>query len=76
MSPQELKNAKKLISAMPLNQLMELKEIYGLNWSNISSPTTFGKDFKAEYDNGSFPNLSSHGVKINGNNHQRYERIR
>lgn len=76
MNPQELKKAKKLISAMPLNQVMELKDIYGVSWSSISSPTTFGKDFKSEYDNGSFSNLKSHGVKRSGNNHQRYERIR
>lgn len=76
MNPQELKDAKKLISTMPLNQVMELKDIYGASWSSISSPTTFGKKFKAEYDNGSFPNLNLHGVKINGNNHQRYERIK
>ncbi|WP_077369469.1 hypothetical protein [Anaerosalibacter sp. Marseille-P3206] len=76
MNPQELINAKNLILAMPLNQVMELKEIYGESWSSISSPTTFGKKFKKEYDNESFPNLKWHGVKPNGPNHERYERIK
>ena len=76
MNTQELKDAKKLILVMPLNQVMKLKDIYGPSWKNISSPTTFGKEFKAAYDNRVFPNLNSRGVKINGNNHQRYERIK
>ena len=76
MNQQELIDAKKLISKMPLNQVMRLKEIYGPDWNNISSPTTFGKNFKKEYDNGSFPNLEWHGVKPNGPNHELYERIR
>jgi hypothetical protein len=75
MSPQEIVNARRLIANMPLNEVMELKEIYGASWSNISSPTTFGKDFKKEYDAGSFSNLKWHGVKPNGPNHERYERI-
>lgn len=76
MNQQELKEARKLISKMPLNQPMELKDIYSASWSSISSPTTFGKKFKAECVNGSFPNLRSRDVQMNGNNHQRYERIK
>ena len=76
MTPQEIANARSLIASMPLNEVMELKKIYGASWSNISSPTTFGKDFKKECDAGSFPNLKWHDVKPNGPNHERYERIR
>lgn len=76
MNLEELAKANNLIASMPLNKVMELKEIYGASWSSISSPTTFGKDFKKEYDKGSFPNLNWHGVKPNGPNHERYERIK
>lgn len=76
MNPQETTDARRLISAMPLNEVMELKAIYGSGWSSISSPNNFGKNFKKEYDNGSFPNLIWHGVKPNGPNHERYERIK
>lgn len=75
MSPQEIANARNFIANMPLNEVMELKKIYGTSWSNISSPTDFGRKFKIEYDAGNFPNLKGHGVKENGRNHQRYERI-
>ncbi len=60
---------------MPINQVMELKKIYGAQWASIGSPTTLGKKFKKAFDNGMFPNLRWHGVKPNGPNHERYERI-
>lgn len=76
LNNQELKEARKYISQMPLGIKQEVKDIYGhQNWKEISSPTTWGKKFKQEYDNKSFPNLKCHGVKTNGNNHELYERI-
>lgn len=57
---------------MPLNKEMELKEIYGVHWSSINSPTTFGKRFKKAYDNGSFSNLV--WCRVKDNNHQLYKR--
>lgn len=75
MTNQEILQARAAISQVPMNQIVELKKIYGTQWPSISSPTSFGKKFKKAFDNGMFPNLRWHNVKPDGPNHERYERI-
>lgn len=46
LGPKELEIAQELIDKLIPGCEYELKDIYGEKWSEIVSPTTFGKRFK------------------------------
>jgi hypothetical protein len=56
LSPKQITIAQAIIDATPPGEY-ELKQIYGTRWDSISSPTKFGKVFKAAVQAGALRNI-------------------
>jgi uncharacterized protein DUF1413 len=50
----------------------ELRQIYGAKWEAISSPTTFGKRFKATVEAGLIPGIHVSQQRRRSDNHHTY----
>lgn len=69
LTPKQIARAQKLIDDMPPGDY-ELNQIYGPQWPSITSPTSFGKMFKAAVVAGLLQNIKHHDLKTN--NHHTY----
>lgn len=58
LSEKQIADAQRIINSTPPGDY-ELKQIYGADWSQITSPTTFGKFFKKAVEDGQLT-----GIKI------------
>jgi hypothetical protein len=70
MSPEEREILDRMFDAMPVNEEMELSEIIGENWNNITSPTVFGKEVKKLVSEGQYPNIRN--IDKQSDNHNTY----
>ncbi len=69
LGPEQIADAQRMIDNT-LPGEYELKQIYASRWRSISSPTEFGKMFKATVQAGMLRNISLHTLKTN--NHHTY----
>lgn len=51
--------------------IYELRELYGPDWSKITSPTSFGAKFKKAVNSGHLQRIRENSLKTN--NHYTYE---
>lgn len=69
LSQTEIANAQAIIDSKAPGDY-ELKVLYGDAWSQIDSPTTFGKRFKMAVENGSLKRITKKEVRTD--NHHVY----
>lgn len=69
LTPKQIAKAQRIIDRTAPGEY-ELKQIYGSQWTSISSPTSFGKSFKATVKAGLLQNIRHQSLKTN--NHHTY----
>ena len=68
----EILQAQAVINQVPAG-IYELNVLYGNTWLSITSPTTFGKKFKATVLAGNLRNIRISSNSPKSDNHQTYE---
>lgn len=62
----DLVKAQVMIDRLPVNSRACLSEIYGDEWSQIKSPTSFGKIFKKAVENKELNRIQHVGIRSTG----------
>lgn len=70
LSEYEVKQAQQVIDRAT-SGVYELRDLYGDDWSNVVSPTSFGAKFKNAVKSGQLKKIRHHNLK--SNNHHEYE---